>query len=226
MMTFKEQEEIFNLIGKSLEKKTECLVIGGSAMMYYGAKEATKDVDLVALTKESFLLLKKVIESIGFKKKERLLKIFPHYVEGGPKPVMLEGRDTRIDLFLNEVICFKITDMILQRIQEMHEYENLLIKVIAPEDIILLKCATDREKDRFDALELTKKFTIKWDVVLEESLLQTKLGQDIFPIFLYDFLVELKEDHHADIPKEAIRRVRKISELKMIEYIHKHRSKK
>ena len=38
--------------------------------------------------------------------------------------------------------------MTLERIKEVHEFGNLIVKIILPEDIILLKCATEREKDR------------------------------------------------------------------------------
>ena len=44
MINITEQNELFNLIGTKLDEKVECLAIGGSAMMFYGAKTETKDV--------------------------------------------------------------------------------------------------------------------------------------------------------------------------------------
>ncbi len=48
----KEQEELFNLIGRTLKKKIECYAVGGTAMMFLGIKETTKDIDLVLKKKK------------------------------------------------------------------------------------------------------------------------------------------------------------------------------
>ena len=47
MINLEQQNELFKLIGEILKDKLECYVIGGSAMMYYGMKGNTKDIDLV-----------------------------------------------------------------------------------------------------------------------------------------------------------------------------------
>jgi predicted nucleotidyltransferase len=223
MITFKEQIELFKLIGRELKKKIECLAIGSSAMMFYGAKETTKDVDLVFMEKEDFNLIKKTLYKIGFNEKENIARIFEHYETAEKKPVMMEGRDTRFDLFLEEVISFKISDSISERAREVHEFGNLIIKTISPEDIILLKCATEREKDREDAAELIKRFNIDWSTIIKESLRQTEIGGDIFPVFLFDFLLELKQKFKADIPEKILEEIREIGEKEMIKAIRSGR---
>ena len=224
MIAFKGQEDLFKLIGSELKERTECIVIGGSAMMYYNAKEGTKDIDLVFMEKKAFDDVKNALKNLEFIERKSVIKIFKHYEllkKEKRKPVFMGGRNTRIDLFLKEVICFEISETILNRITEMHEYNNLIVKIIAPEDIILLKCATEREKDRIDAFELIKKFNIKWDTVIKESINQTKEGKAIYPVFLYDFLLELKEDLKADIPGYVIREIMKIGEKEMIKRLKK-----
>jgi|SRR3989344_6160704 len=219
MTNFDEQLDLFKLIGIELKKRIECYVIGGSAMMFYGAKVDTKDVDLVFLNKKDLEQIKNVLIQIGFEEKKSLVKIFRHYEEGKHeyKPVMMIRKDTRFDLFLKEIVCFKMSNTIIDRIKESHEFNNLIVKVVSPEDIILLKSATEREKDRIDALSLVEKFNIKWDVIIEESIHQTNLEESLFPVFLFDFLYELKEDFKADIPKDVINKIRDISEKLMIE---------
>ena len=217
MINITDQNELFNLIGAKLDEKVECLAIGGSAMMFYGAKTETKDVDLVFLDKKSFNLAKKALYDIGFNEKKNINPIFAHYDIAKDKPVMMEGRDTRFDLFLNEVIGFKISSSIVDRVKEVHEFGNLIIKTISPEDIISLKCATEREKDRNDAASLIEKFNIDWEVIIKESILQTEIGGDVFPVFLFDFLSELKEEFKAEIPNDIIKKIRKIGEKMMIE---------
>ena len=217
MINITDQNELFNLIGAKLDEKAECLAIGGSAMMFYGAKTETKDVDLVFLDKKSFDSVKKALYEIGFNERKNIRPIFAHYDIARDKPVMMEGRDTRFDLFLNEVIGFKISSSIADRVKEVHEFGNLIIKTISPEDIISLKCATEREKDRNDAASLIEKFNIDWEVIIKESILQTEIGGDVFPVFLFDFLSELKEEFKAEIPNDIIKKIRKIGEKMMIE---------
>ena len=217
MINITDQNELFNLIGAKLDEKAECLAIGGSAMMFYGAKTETKDVDLVFLDKKSFDSVKKALYEIGFNERKNIRPIFAHYDIARDKPVMMEGRDTRFDLFLNEVIGFKISSSIADRVKEVHEFGNLIIKTISPEDIISLKCATEREKDRNDAASLIEKFNIDWEVIIKESIHQTEIGGDVFPAFLFDFLYELKEDFKIKIPKEVIKKVMKIAEKMIVE---------
>jgi len=224
MINITDQNELFNLIGAKLDEKAECLAIGGSAMMFYGAKTETKDVDLVFLDKKSFDSVKKALYEIGFNERKNIRPIFAHYDIARDKPVMMEGRDTRFDLFLNEVIGFKISSSIADRVKEVHEFGNLIIKTISPEDIISLKCATEREKDRNDAASLIEKFNIDWEVIIKESILQTEIGGDVFPVFLFDFLYELKEDFKIKIPKEVIKKVMKIAEKMIVEKLKSGKS--
>ena len=166
--------------------------------------------------------IKLVLEKSGYE--EKTLNIFKRYtiIKRDPyKPRWLQMQDTRIDLFFKKVICFWITDSILNRVKEVHTFDNLIIKVISPEDIILLKCATEREKDRYDALELIKIFNIKWDIIIKESVKQAELGESIFPLFLHNFLLELKEDFKVEIPSNVIKELRKISEKEMIKRFEK-----
>src|SRR3990167_57836 len=213
MVKINEQTQLFEIIGAELEEKIECYVIGGSAMMFYGAKEDTKDVDLVFLKNKDLEKVKKILEKINFKDKKELVKIFRRYEDKKNRPIMMVGKEgERIELFFKEIITFEMSNSIVKRVTETHEFNNLLVKVVSPEDIILLKCATEREKDRFDALSLIEKFNINWNVIIEEAVNQTRLESYLFPVYLYDFLEELKEDFKAEIPKEVLKEIRKISE--------------
>ncbi len=66
MTTLKEQQELFTILGKYLKEKIECFVIGGSAMLYYGAKDVTKDIDIVFINEESREKIIKILKSLGF----------------------------------------------------------------------------------------------------------------------------------------------------------------
>ena len=244
MTTLDEQNNLFKLLGEKLKKNLECFVVGGSAMLYHGAKNLTKDVDIVFNIKEDREKFVKVLEDLGFKKrqarflytKKKITELsFSGILEIRPKsnfydfekrnvPILMERENERFDLFYDKIIDMKFTESIKERITKTYEYDNLIVKVIAPEDIILLKCATERAGDRLDALELIKKFNINWEVIIEESLNQAKLGGDAYPVLLFDFLSELKEDLKADIPTGVIKKIRKIAEEVMIKKIRENRN--
>lgn len=220
MINYEGQEKLFEAIGKKLKRKTEAYIIGGSAMLFYNAKVATRDIDIVTGSKADFEGLKKALEEMGFYKKPPFInaKYGKLDVE---KPVFFELGDRRIDLFMKKIICFELSETIASRVMEAHEYGNLTVKIVSPEDIILLKCATERAGDRQDAKELIERYNIKWDVVIKEAENQSKIGGDLFVVYLFDFIEELKEDFGADIPREVIKKVMKIGEKAMIDLMKK-----
>ncbi len=216
MINLEDQISLFKIIGSHLSKKVECIAIGGSAMMFYGAKSTTKDVDLVFLEKGDLEAIKKVLFDSGFDERKNIKGIFREDEEI-IKPVMMDGADTRFDLFLNEVIGFKIHEKTLERLKEVHEFGNFTVKTASPEDILMMKACTEREKDRDDAAELIKKINIDWDIILDESSKQTKIGVAAFPILLFDFLTELKEEYKAEVPKKIVKNLVIIAEKRIEE---------
>ena len=223
MIDLEQQLNLFSLLGNKLKNKINVFVIGGSAMMFLGSKLETKDVDLVVAEKEDFDILKEVLLEEGFKLKSKITIVKRNY-EPRNKPIFLERGDIRFDLFLKEVICIKITENIKERVKEVHTFNNLIINVISPEDILLMKSTTERAGDRLDAVELIKKYDINWDIIVNESINQTKIGEHIFPVFLYDFLEELKEDLKVDIPVGVLKKLRKISKDEIIRHLKKNKS--
>ena len=221
MINLEEQIGHFNIIGSQLKDKAECIAIGGSAMMFYGTKVTTKDVDLVFLKTEDLESVKKVLFQSGFDERKNIKGIFRKDMER--MPVIMDGKDTRFDLFLNEVIGFKLQQETLERIREIHAFDNLLVKTASPEDILMMKACTEREKDRDDAAELIRKFNINWNIILNETSKQTKIGIAAFPLLLYDFFTELKENYKIDIPKKVTKELRIIAEKRLEEFKKKDR---
>ena len=212
MINFQEQLSLFkNVIGTQLKKRVECIAIGGSAMMFYQAKNSTKDVDLVFLNKDDLEAVKEILYSSGFNERKNIQGIFRED-EDTTKPIMMESPETRFDLFLNEVIGFKIHQATIERLREVHEFGNFIVKTASPEDILMMKGCTDRERDRDDAAELIKRVNIDWKVIISETSAQTKIGMVAFPLLLYDFLTELKENKKIDVPKEITKELLVIAE--------------
>ena len=217
MVNLENQQRLFEDIGKRLKKRTECFVIGGSAMLYYGAKAVTKDIDVVFDDKECFDNFLKILKEIEFKVKD------PEALYFGKenKPALMERGSERVDIFYKEIITFKLSESMVGRIKMVYEYNNLIGNVVSTEDIILLKSATERAGDRADALELIKRFNVNWSIITKEAINQTELDKPLFVVFLYEFLLELKEDFKADIPDEVLKSLLKMSEKEMVKRLKK-----
>ena len=211
MINLEQQNELFKLIGEILKNKLECYVIGGSAMMYYGMKGNTKDIDLVFEHEKDREKIIQVLKNLGYN--ERGIKVVSViYPKKKNTPILLERDDSRVDLFVNKIISTVLSDSMKDRINSIYEYGNFIIKVLAPEDLIITKCATERAGDRLDAVEIMKRAKIDWEVIIKESVFQAEVTPYLFPVFLFDFLYELKEDLKADVPKKVLNEIRKISE--------------
>jgi len=74
---------------------------------------------------------------------------------------------------------------------------------------------------------LIEKFNINWNVIIEEAVNQTRLESYLFPVYLYDFLEELKEDFKAEIPKEVLETGEVVfnTDLKKMKIIPEHAEK-
>jgi len=181
-------------------------------MLYYGAKDITEDIDIVFTEKESFDNFLTALKELGFSDKNPNLL----YFKKEDKPRLMQRGLDRIDIFYKNIIIMKLSESMINRIRAVYEYDNLIINVLSPEDIILLKCATERAGDRKDAMELINRFNINWNIIVEEALHQTNLNKPLFVVFLYEFLLELKEDFDAEVPREVLDTLLKKSEEEMI----------
>ena len=212
MVELKNQEDLFKIIGDRLNNKIECFVIGGSAMMYYGAKDGTKDIDLVFIKEADRDAFVNVLIRMGYKEKNSILL----YSKKRNAPLLLEFDGSRFDLFLNTVVSFKLTQGVKERIKKIIEHKNLIIKVASPEDILLMKCATERAGDRLDAKGLIEKCKFDWGIIIDESTTQIEFGNRTYPLFLYGFLMELKEDLKVDLPGAILEKIEKMIEEKLL----------
>lgn len=202
------QRGIFELIGEKLKEKVKVWVIGGSAMLYYGFKEVTKDIDIVLEDKKGKEEIIGVLKGLGFR--ERPAKML--YGDRENLPLLLQRGEDRFDVFYKKIVSSYLSEEIKERVSKVYEYGNLVVEVVSPEDIILLKSATERAGDRLDAAEIIKRIKVDWDVLVKESINQMKLSKDIVPLSLYDFLGELKEDLKVEIPEEIIEKIGDVCE--------------
>jgi len=209
MISIEEQQKLFVEISRRLNKEITVYAIGGTAMMFLGIKDSTLDIDLVFETERDKEVFKEAIQPLGYSNMDSAV------VYGGKSntPEMMKRGDERFDLFVINVIDFIFSDTMRQRAEQIHQFgTNLILKVADPHDIILMKCATDRLKDRDDAKKIIESRKIDWQIIVDEAKKQIKLGKTNTAWALGYFLEDLKNDLKIEVPQKILDELFKILE--------------
>ncbi len=186
MITLKDQERLFTMIADRLSKDVTCWAFGGNAMMWYGYKEETKDVDLLFESEADRQLAIAALQRVGFKETSPFRIYIPEKLKAEHRPVMLQLGDSRIDLFATQVFRTRLSPKMKEDAEAVHEYrgrQKLTVKVLRKEHVILLKAVTSRDKDAEDIrtiVGLEKK--LDWDLLIDETLWQYAHG-DTWSLF-------------------------------------------
>ena len=178
MINTKDQEDLFKLISDYLDKDIECFAIGGTAMMLYGYKTTTKDIDLVFKTEEERTTFIKAIKKLGYKQIS-IKGVYPENKERlKSKPLMYTRGDERFDLFLKDVFGFKLTEETTKDFHSREDFigkKEFILKVLSKEMIILLKALTSREADFEDISAIVEQDkNINWDFIIDQAVKQKK----------------------------------------------------
>jgi hypothetical protein len=205
MITTKEHETLFTELSRRLKRRVTAYAIGGNAMIYWGFKDSTVDVDLVFVEEKDRESFKSALKSMGY----GLMDASLVYTHERNRPIMLKrASDERFDLFLNKVIRFTFSENMAKRSEKIFEYgDNLVIKAADYHDIILMKCSTDRAKDKEDIKRIINEEKIDWDIIINEARNQVVLGNGgaVFDI-LQECLV-MKNEMGVNIPEHFFERV-------------------
>lgn len=176
MIGKQEQDELFELISSKIKKDVRCYVFGGTALMYYGYKESTKDIDVLfesCKEREEFI---GAITELGFKKRALTAIYDENKTENKNKPLIFERGDARFDLFVKSIFSTELTENMKNRSEERYDFirkdKTLTVIVISIEDLIILKSVTNRENDFADVQMLLKKSEVDWGIIVDEALRQ------------------------------------------------------
>ncbi|MBN1544363.1 hypothetical protein JW898_02770 [Candidatus Woesearchaeota archaeon] len=200
MISIEEQHELLTAIAGRLKNRVTAYAIGGTAMMFLGFKEATADIDLVFTQEKERKEFIRAIEELGFDTIDTTIL----YRKKEDVPIMYRLKETRLDLFLNKVISFIFSKGMQERHIQIHEYGDKMNLLIAhPQDVIIMKCATDREKDIDDARTIIRSIDINWDTLTEEANAQVKLVKEDTLLELGYFLEKLQMTG-TDVPDEVL----------------------
>jgi hypothetical protein len=199
MISIERQTSLFIAIGKRLNKKINVYAVGGTAMMFLGLKEATLDIDLVFENEKDKVDFKETIKSLGYENMDSVMV----YGEKENRPEMLTLGDERFDLFVKDVVDFVFSENMQRRAKQLHQFgDNFMLKIADPQDILLMKCATDRLKDLDDARSIINNTKVDWNLIVKEAKNQKKLGKERAIFESGYFLEKLKNKLKIPIPKK------------------------
>ena len=201
MISIDQQQKLLINISRRLKKKIVAYAVGGTAMMFLGFKDATLDIDLVFATEEERELFKDAAKSLGYQEMDTI-KVY------GVKrntPLMLNLNEQRFDLFVVNIIDFIFSKDMMKRANQTHQFgDNLILKIANPHDIVLMKCATDRLKDKDDARNIINSTKINWNIIITEAKNQIALGKEMAAFELGEFLEYLKTKMKVNIPQQVL----------------------
>lgn len=212
MINITGQQNLLLNIAQKLPRRIIVYAIGGTAMMFHGFKGATLDIDLVFTSEEDRNAFKLIAEDLDYKR-------YNHQLIYGAKinsPIMFRrgkgDQEERFDLFTTEVIAFIFSAEMMERAKDTYEFDrNLILKIADPHDIILMKCATERTKDKEDAQLIINNYKINWNIIIDEAKKQIELGKDRAAFDLACFLEDLTK-MKVNIPREVLNKLFEIVE--------------
>ena len=206
MIDVQQQEAILIAIGKMLPKKIQVYAIGRTALMLRSIKNSTLDIDFVFDKKSDREEFMNALRKLGAKESDVTLV----YGLKSNTPLMLEFENTRFDMFMNKIITSTFSDAMKERAKQIHEFGNLIIKIADPSDILIMKSATSREKDLDDIVSIVNKSRINWDIIVEESKEQVKLGNETAIMALGEKLEKLANRKLIAVPKDISDKIWKL----------------
>ncbi len=176
MINTEDQDQLFTLIANYLKTNIRCVAIGGTAMMFLGYKNTTKDIDLVFDTNDDKNIFVKAIQELGYKK-QSLADIYDKKRQAlKEKPEMYTRGDERFDLFVHTIFGFQLTtnDEFIERRDYISKNE-LIIQLPNKETLILLKAITRRPKDHEDIETILRiEKNINWEEIIRAAIQQKK----------------------------------------------------
>lgn len=197
MITHEEQLELISLISKKTSKDIECFAFGGTAMMFYGYKGETKDIDLLFEEEQGRNEFIAAIKKIGFIETSPIKIYIPEKLRDKYRPLMYKREETRFDLFVKKIFLTLISPRMKEDLYAMHDfkgYANIKVKVLRKEHIVLLKAVTERDRDFEDILTILKKEkNFDWGYFIDEVIWQYKHGDSWVILDAERVMKELKQ---------------------------------
>lgn len=197
MINYDDQMELFRLISNGIERDIDFWAFGGNAMMFYGYKDETKDIDLLFDEPDDRGEFISAIEKIGFVEGGLRNIYVPEKLRDKHKPLIYFRYDIRFDLFVKKVFKTLISPKMREDLFAIHDFKgkhNLRVKVLRKEHIALLKAVTERQND-FDDIRtiVSKEKLFDWQYLVDEAVWQHRHGDSFILPGIEKMMKELKK---------------------------------
>lgn len=165
-----------------LKNNVDIYLIGGSAMSYYGIKDATKDIDVLFKNQYDCADFFNAITELGYETSEQY---FPPVIQMEATFFVYKDDEIWIDLFVENVMNkFELSQSIQKRaVKTDLSTKKLMVYCLDPHDIFLFKSITSRERDESDLILLLTKTTINFKIIHKEITNQYKKYKDLKEAF-------------------------------------------
>ncbi len=156
-------EELFEQLGKSLARPVPLLVIGGAAMMEYGLKDSTKDIDIVCNSEDDKEEVLRCASILGYE----LVWPRDRHARLGLNRIAIKGGHT-LDIFPAKIsYSFGLSDAMWERARKHKATGMADIRYASPEDIFIMKLIANRPGDAPDCAALVS-VGLDFDAVYKE----------------------------------------------------------
>ncbi len=194
-----EVEEILSGLCERLEEFVQVLVIGGAAMVEYGLKDVTKDIDLVCRNITGKDRLLEAAVSLGFE----VVGPEKRHARLGLDRVAVKGGHT-LDIFAGRISYdFGLSEAMWERGRMTGVFGKAEVRYAAVEDIFILKLTANRPRDMEDCVDLASA-RIDYESIYEEIEAQyNKVGsieQKIWVTHVEEAIGRLEEDYRLHVP--------------------------
>ncbi len=201
-------------ISSNLTNPVTIFIIGGLALIEFGLKEATKDIDVVVQSKSELDILKKSLESLGYHSPNKM-EITRPYKKMDISEILENDARFRWDIFYGKICGALIfTPEMISRAKPFYKKNLLSVLLASKEDIFLFKGITEREAD-LDDMRLLAESKVDWKIVEIECHNQSNYSGIIWENALYGNLIDLRETYNIRSPIEN--NLKKVVEEKLTE---------
>ncbi len=192
IQSVKDLNNIFKAIDSKATNKISAYLIGGGALMQFGLKGLTKDIDLVVKSKKEYDFLYSIVKLLGYKETALTDGINRLAISAA-----LQKEDARIDMFLDK-ICGKMSfsSTMIPRAKIFFEGKNFSVFTASLEDIFVFKTITDREGDKADCEAIIRQ-SPNWNTILDEIHKQAKKGEQVWLTYINERLLEFESKGYS-----------------------------
>jgi predicted nucleotidyltransferase len=161
--SWQEIREVLMTVEKHLQDRPRIIVIGGTALVYYGLKRSTKDLDFVFPTQGECFWFADALSKIGYEPR-RGARVW-RFIDF--------ERDLYIDLSYGKVGEVLLTQPIFSRFIE-EKIQNMSVWIPSLEDLFIVKACHSMDDYGTDAIGDAKRIYERIDMQIVEDELRNQ----------------------------------------------------